>query len=47
MSVTPDTWETEIGRSWSEASARLYQKNKLKAKELGCGCSGIALAYQV
>jgi hypothetical protein len=36
MPIIPDTWEVEVGGSWSEASLsksmRLYLKNKPKVK---------------
>jgi hypothetical protein len=48
MPVIPTFWETEAGRSQSEAgmgrNVKPYLKNKLKQKNWGCGSSDQALA---
>jgi hypothetical protein len=47
MPVVPATLEVEVGELWSEVSPgksmRLYVKNKLNAKGLGCVSNSRAL----
>jgi hypothetical protein len=51
MPVIPATWEMETGESQSEVglgkSGRPYLKNKVKAKDWGCGSSGRELTCEV